>query len=130
MASPAQLPYPHRPEPHGPAEEVLDVRAEWDGDEEAAARFGSPAAIRAALLPEQVAEFDTAYDAALTSARQTLSLDQLHHVLRVWRRVAWQTATDPDSQREVVDAVAEIRRTGAAREGSVSWDDLKAELGI
>ena len=107
-----------------------EARSEWAGDERAAARFGSPAEIRAALLPEQAAEFDAAYNVALTSARQTLSLDQLHHVLRVWRRVALQTATDGESQREMVDAAAEIQRTGAPREGSVSWDQLKAELGI
>jgi hypothetical protein len=44
---------------------------EWVGDAVAAVKFGSPESIRAALLPEQVAEFDAAYDAALTAARQT-----------------------------------------------------------
>jgi hypothetical protein len=108
----------------------MEARSEWVGDEAAAARFGSPAAIRAALLPEQAVEFDSAYDAALTAARQTLSLDQLHHVLWVWRRVAWQTENDPDAAKDVAAAVAEIRRTAAPREGSVSWDELKTELGI
>jgi Family of unknown function (DUF6247) len=109
---------------------MVQARTAWAGDEDAAARFGSPALICAALLPEQVAEFDAAYDAALTAARQTLSLDQLHHVLRVWRRVAWQTETDADALREMADATAEVRRTGAPRDGSVSWQELKAELGI
>lgn len=54
-------------------------------------RFGSPAAIRAALLLEQVGEFDVAFDAALTAARETLHLDQLRGVLQVWRRVALLT---------------------------------------
>jgi hypothetical protein len=125
VASPAHLPGPDRS-----AERAVEARAEWSGDEEAAARFGSPAAIRAALLPEQAAEFDAAYDAALTSARQTLSLDQLHQVVRVWRRVAWQTETDADALKGMAVAVAEVRRTGSPREGSVSWQELKAELGI
>ena len=125
MAAPA-----HFPEPDRFVRPVGDVRLEWDGDEEAAARFTSPAAIRAALLPEHAVDFDAAYDAALTSARQTLNLDQLHHVLRVWRRVAWQTEADAKAVQGMVDAVAEARRTGTPREGSVSWDDLKAELGI
>ncbi|WP_230570325.1 DUF6247 family protein [Saccharothrix luteola] len=43
------------------------------GDAEAAARFGSPEAIRAALLPEQTDEFDAAFDAALTATRRTPS---------------------------------------------------------
>jgi cell wall assembly regulator SMI1 len=127
MASPAHYPDQNR---SALAESMVQARTVWAGDEDAAARFGSPAAIRAALLPEQAAEFDAAYDAALTAARQTLSLDQLHHVLRVWRRVAWQAETDADAVKEMAAAVAEVRRTGAAREGSVSWNDLKAELGI
>src|ERR1043165_3126410 len=117
MASPT-----HVPEPDRSADRVAEAPSEWAGDAEAAARFGSPAAIRAALLPEHVAEFDAAYAAALTSARRTLSLDQLHQVLRVWRRVAWQTEADV----EAVKAVVEARRTGVPREGSVSWGDLKA----
>ena len=121
MASPT-----HVPEPDRFTERAVQVRPEWAGDEEAVARFGSPAAIRAALLPEHVAEFDAAYAAALTSARRALSLDELHHVLRVWRRVAWQTETDVDA----VKAMIEAQRTGTPREGSVSWDAVKAELGI
>ena len=126
MASPAHYPDPNR---STQTDSVVQARTAWAGDEEAAARFGSPASIRAALLPEQAAEFDAAYDAALTAARQTLSLDQLHHVLRVWRRVAWQTETDADALKEMADAAAEVRRTGAPRDGSVSWQELKAELG-
>lgn len=121
MAAPAHFPYPDR---------SAGAQQQWAGDEEAAARFGSPAAIRAALLPEQVLEFDAAYDAALTTARQALRLDQLHQVLRVWRRVAWQTEADAHAVKEMADAVAEVRRTGNPRQGSVSWDDLKAELGV
>lgn len=103
---------------------------EWSGDKLAAQRFGSPEAIRAALLPEQVAEFDAAFDAALTSARRTLHLDELRHVILAWRRVALLTQMDPDRQRETLAAITEIRRTRAPRAGSVSWDDLKAELGL
>ncbi|MFC0544081.1 DUF6247 family protein [Kutzneria chonburiensis] len=127
MASPAHY---SNSDPHQSAESMAQGHTEWAGDEEAAARFGSPASIRAALLSEQVAEFDAAYDAALTAARQTLSLDQLHQVLRVWRRVAWQTETDANALREMADATAEVRRTGTPRDGSVSWQELKAELGI
>jgi hypothetical protein len=102
---------------------------EWSGDLVAAARFGSPEAIRAALLPEQVSEFDAAFDAALTSARRTLHLDELRHVLLAWRRVALMTQMDPDAHRETLSAIAEIRRTGAPRPGSMSWEELKVELG-
>jgi hypothetical protein len=44
--------------------------------------------------------------------------------------VAWQTESDADALKEMADAAAEVRRTGAPRDGSVSWQELKAELGI
>lgn len=123
----------HLPEP--PNGGGFDVEGpepapEWSGDVVAAERFGSPEAIRAALLPEQVDEFDVAFDAALTSARRTLHLDELRHVLLAWRRVALLTQMDPDAHRETLTAIDEIRRTRAPRAGSVSWDELKAELGL
>ncbi|HEY4458394.1 MAG TPA: DUF6247 family protein [Pseudonocardiaceae bacterium] len=123
----------HLPEPpHAGGFDVdgPEPAPEWSGDRLAAARFGSPEAIRAALLPEQVAEFDAAFDAALTSARRTLHLNELRHVLLAWRRVALLTQMDPDAHRETLAAIAEIRRTRAPRAGSVSWDELKTELGI
>ena len=87
-------------------------------------------AIRAALLPEQVAEFDAAYDAALTVARRTWHLDQLGHVLRMWRRMALMTEQDPDGHQQMIATAAEVQRTGRPRSGSVPWNDLKAELSL
>lgn len=132
MAHPAAH---HYPEPGRPSStpgdvEGLEPAPEWAGDAVAAEKFGSPEAIRAALLPEQVADFDAAYDAALTAARQTLHLDQLRHVLRVWRRMALMTEQDPDGHRVMRATAAEVRRTGRPRPGSVSWAELKSELGL
>ena len=90
----------------------------------------SPEAIRTALLPEQVAGFDAAYDAALTVARQTWHPDQLRHVLRMWRRMALMTEQDPDGHRQMVATAAEVQRTGRPRSGSVPWSDLEAELSL
>jgi hypothetical protein len=130
MASPAA----HRPESHRPPAaadvDALEPTPEWAGDAAAATKFGSPEAIRAALLPEQVAEFDAAYDTALTAARQTLHLDQLRHVLRMWRRMALVTEQNPDGHRQMLAAAAEIQHTGRPRPGSVPWNELKAELGL
>jgi len=102
----------------------------WVRDPAAAARFGSPAAIRAALLPEQLGEFDAAFDAALTAARRTLRLDQLRNVLQVWRRIALLTEEDPDRSRLLLVSAAEVTRTQRPRPGSVPWTELRAELGI
>jgi hypothetical protein len=129
MASPASsVPEPGR-RPDAVRQGVASA-PRWVGDQVAAEAFGSPEAIRAGLLSEQQEEFDAAFDAALTAARQTLRLDQLHHVLQVWRRIAWLTRQDPDAQRRAVAAAAEIAETGRPRPGSVSWTDLRNELGI
>jgi hypothetical protein len=82
------------------------------------------------LLPEQVAEFDAAFDAALTVARETLRLDQLREALLVWRRVALLTVQDPDRYRQMLVSATEVARTRRPRSGSVSWTELRAELGI
>ncbi|MER5262726.1 DUF6247 family protein [Actinosynnema sp. NPDC002837] len=108
----------------------LESAPDWVGDGRAAELFGSPELIRAALLPEHADEFDAAFDAALTAARRTLRLDQLRSTLQVWRRVALLTREDPDSARRLVEATVEVRRAGASRPGSVSWDELRAELGL
>ena len=125
----------HHPEPHRqPAVERdvdgLEPSPEWVGDEVAAKKFDSPETIRAALLPEQTDEFDAAYEAALIAARHTLHLDELRRVLRTWRRVALLTEQDPEGQRQLVATVAEIRRTGEARPGSMPWTELKKDLGL
>ncbi|HEV3361603.1 MAG TPA: DUF6247 family protein [Pseudonocardiaceae bacterium] len=90
----------------------------WVLDDLAEARFGSIAAIRAALLTEDVAEFDAAFAANGTS------------VLVAWRRIALLTEQDPACRRQLIDAAAEIRRTCRPRAGSVPWAELKAELGL
>jgi hypothetical protein len=130
MTAAARHPEPDRP---SAAEQDVDGLApspEWVGDELAARKFDSPEAIRAALLPEQTDEFDAAYDAALTAARQTLHLDELRGLLRTWRRVALLTELDPDGQRQMFATIAETRRTRKPRPGSVPWSALKKDLGL
>jgi hypothetical protein len=68
----------------------------------------SPGAIRAALLPEDQAVFDTAYGAALDAARESLELAALFALLERWRRIAVLQA-DRDNFRRVVRRVAELR---------------------
>ncbi|MDQ3152559.1 MAG: DUF6247 family protein [Actinomycetota bacterium] len=130
MPAAAHLPEPHRSSAANSDDDGLEPSPEWAGDAIAAERFCSPEAIRAALLPEQVGEFDAAFDAALTAARQTLHLDQLRHVLRMWRRMALMTAQDPDGHRQMLVTAAEVQHTGRPRPGSVPWSELKTELGL
>jgi hypothetical protein len=131
MSSPAAgLPEPAHSGRRSLDADGLEPAPEWVGDAEAAARFGSPEAIRAALLPEQTGEFDAAFDAALAAARRTLHLDQLRDTLLAWRRIALLTRQDPAEARRVAAAIAEIRRTRAPRPGSKPWAELRAELGL
>ncbi|MGH3857533.1 MAG: DUF6247 family protein, partial [Pseudonocardiaceae bacterium] len=126
MPAAAHLPESHRASAEDSAVGGLEPSPERVGDATAVARFGCPEAIRAALLPEQVGEFD----AALTAARRTLRLDQLRHVLRMWRRMALMTEQDPDGHRRMLATAAELQRTGRLRPGSVPWSELKTELGL
>ncbi|MFB9302019.1 DUF6247 family protein [Kibdelosporangium philippinense] len=66
----------------------------------------------------------------VVAVRRTLRLDELHRVLAVWRRMALLTEQDPDKQRQMLTAAAEIRQTGKPRPGSSSWEDLRKELGL
>jgi Family of unknown function (DUF6247) len=113
----------------GTAGHEFEPTPTWAGDTVAARRFNSPEEIRAALPLEQVAEFDAAFDAALRSARRTLRLDRLRDVLRMWRRQALLAERDPRGHRQMIAAAAEVARQRAPRPGSVSWSELRAELG-
>jgi hypothetical protein len=113
-----------------PDRDELEPAPTRAGDTITAQRFGSPEEIRAALLPEQAAEFDDAFNAALATARRTLRLDQLRHVLRMWRRLALMTARDPEGHRQMLATAAEVQRIGRSRSRSVPWSELKAELGL
>jgi hypothetical protein len=69
------------------------VTASWSFDEQP--RTGdpllpgaTPAAIRNAVLPEDQAQFDTAYQRALVTAREDMDLSELFRCLEHWRRVA------------------------------------------
>lgn len=130
MTAAAHFPGPHSSPAADSDVDGLEPSPEWTGDAIAATKFSSPKAIRAALLPEQVGEFDAAFDAALLAARQTWDLDQLHHVLRMWRRQALMAEQDPEGHRQMLATIAEVQRTGRPRPGSVPWSELKADLGL
>jgi hypothetical protein len=67
----------------------------------------APAAIRDALLPEDRAKFDGAYERALAVARETLDLGELFCELENWRRQA-VLQRDREGFRRLVRRVAEL----------------------
>lgn len=86
----------------------------------------APAAIRDALIDEERAEFEHAYQEALAQAAQTLDLSRVLDVLRNYHRIAWLTQRQgPEAHRQMLDKAAEIMRTGDNPD-AVSLEDVKA----
>lgn len=70
------------------------------------AKGASPDAIRSALLVEDQAAFDVAYDMALSDARESLDLTRLFRMLERWRGIA-VLQRDPAVFRRVARRAAE-----------------------
>jgi hypothetical protein len=70
----------------------------------------TPAAIRDALLPEDQAKFNAAYQRALATAREDLDLTELFRCLEHWRRLAL-LQRDPERFASIARRAAE-RLTG------------------
>jgi uncharacterized protein DUF6247 len=91
----------------------------------------SPAQVRAALLPEDAAEFDRQWQDVMARATRELDLTEVHRTLDTWRRVAWvTTATGHERYRAVLTSAEERLRTGERHPRAMAWNHLKAELGL
>ena len=87
--------------------------------------LATPREIRAALLPEEVGQFDTAWRNSLARATEALDLSEVHAVLDCWRRIARMTLTDPEAHRRML-AKAERRLAGELPEPAVSEAEIRA----
>jgi len=91
----------------------------------------SPARVRAALIPEEAAEFDRQWAEVMARATRELDLTEVLETLEAWRRVAWiTTANGPERHRSMLASAEERMRTGERHVGAVPWEQLKAELGL
>ena len=87
----------------------------------------TPAAIRDALIGEERAEFERAYQDAVAEAARTLDLTRVFDVLRIYHRIAWVTRRQgTEAHRRMLRDAAHAVRTGEAPAGSVSSDEIKA----
>jgi len=90
----------------------------------------SPAEVRAALIPEEAAEFDQQWREVMARATEALDLSEVLETLDSWRRVARLTASAG------ADAHRAMYRRAAARltDGDVPADEplprTKARLGL
>ncbi|MQA62281.1 MAG: hypothetical protein GEU86_12440 [Actinophytocola sp.] len=86
----------------------------------------APAAIRDALIDEERAAFERAYQEALADAAETLDLTSVLDVLRNYHRIAWLTQRQgPEVHRWMLDKAAEILRTGKNPD-AVPAEEMKA----
>jgi len=91
----------------------------------------SPARVRAALIPEDVAEFDRQWREVMAAATESLDLSEVHRTLEAWRRVAWLTsARGHDGYRRLLADAERRTRSGERAPGAVSWDELRAQLRV
>jgi hypothetical protein len=91
----------------------------------------SPARVRAALIPEEAAEFDRQWTEVMARATRDLDLTEVFETLESWRRIAWITTTSGhERHRSMLASVEERVRTGERHPGAVPWEQLKVELGL
>ena len=91
----------------------------------------TPAQIRAALTSEDAVRFDQHWREVMQRATEQLDLAEVHEALEAWRRTAWLTsARGHDGYRRMLARAEETVRTRRGPEGTVSWSQLKAELGL
>jgi hypothetical protein len=84
----------------------------------------TPAEVRAALLPEEVATFEREWKAALAEAAETLDLTGVHRSLESWRRIAWSTQDDPAAHRRMLQAAS--KALAGERVSTVPASEIKA----
>lgn len=90
----------------------------------------SPAQVRAALIPEEAAEFDQRWREAMAEATTSLDLAGVLALLDEWRLIARRTAArGADVHRALYRRAAE-RLTGAELPPDMPLPEVKALLGL
>lgn len=89
----------------------------------------SPAEVRAALIPEEVPDFDQSWRAAMAKATEAVDLTPVFETLDHWRRHAWTAqALGVDDYRRMLARAEYTLRTGNPPPGTVthSAEEVKA----
>lgn len=87
----------------------------------------SPQAIRAALLPEEVGNFDREYRREMAAAIETLDLTPVIEMLARWQLVV-RSSQDPQAHRRMLAHAAILNAGGDIPR--TSWEETKARLGL
>jgi hypothetical protein len=90
----------------------------------------SAAEVRAALIPEEAAEFERQWRAVMAKATETLDLTEVFATLASWRRVArLTTAVGAEAHRAMYRRAA-TRLTGEPVRAGEPLTETKARLGL
>jgi hypothetical protein len=85
----------------------------------------SPAEVRAALIPEEVVEFDRQWRSAMTEATEKRDLTRVYETMDLWRRHALTTqALGTDDYRRMLAQAEHTLRTGEPPAGTVSQEEI------
>ncbi|MGH3437643.1 MAG: DUF6247 family protein [Pseudonocardiaceae bacterium] len=90
----------------------------------------TPAEVRAALIPEEAAEFDQQWREIMARATETLDLAEVLETLESWRRVARLTvAVGPETHRAMYHRAA-VRLSGQDVPADEPLPQTKTRLGL
>ena len=84
-------------------------------------------AIRAALLPEDVAAFDQEFRAVMAEAMASMNLTGVTAFLERWRRVAW-SSDDPDEHRAMLGRAGQL--LAGQHVPTTPWAETQSTLGL
>ncbi|MGH3778419.1 MAG: DUF6247 family protein [Pseudonocardiaceae bacterium] len=90
----------------------------------------TPAEVRAALIPEEAAEFDRQWREVMAKATETLDLAEVLETLDSWRRVARLTATNGAEAHRYMYHRAAAKLTGEDIPADEPLPRTKARLGL
>jgi hypothetical protein len=90
----------------------------------------TPAEIRAALIPEEAAEFDQQWREVMAAATEALDLSEVLATLDSWRRVARLTAVGGSEAHRAMYRRAAARLAGEDIPADEPLSRTKARLGL
>ncbi len=90
----------------------------------------TPAEVRAALIPEEAAEFDQQWREVMATATETLDLSEVLATLESWRRVARLTAVSGPEAHRTMYRRAAARLAGEDIPADEPLPRTKARLGL
>lgn len=88
----------------------------------------TPRDIRAALIGDEIGDFDREYRYTMAEAAETLDLSPVLAMLRRWQRVAWSTQDNPEAHEHMLASAATLNAGGTVT--AEPWHETKARLGL